>query len=160
MRIISDKTASLFSACTEIGASSATEDQGWKKAMKDFGEYVGLAFQIRDDMLDYLGRRSIIGKPTGIDMKEKKLTLPLIYALQKGEPSDAKRALRIIRNGAKRKDIEWVMGYVETVGGIDYALQRAIHFGAKARAELQVFPDSESRQALERFVEFATQRSR
>jgi len=160
VRIISDKTASLFSACTEIGAASATEDPALQKAMKDFGENVGLAFQIRDDVLDYLGRRSIIGKPTGVDMKEKKLTLPLIYALERGDRADAKRALRIIRNGAKRKDVEWVVAYVAAAGGIDYALRRAMQYASAARGILSEMPPSDAREALGLFVGFVTDRTR
>ncbi|MEK7748472.1 MAG: polyprenyl synthetase family protein, partial [Bacteroidota bacterium] len=107
LRIIGDKTASLFSTCTDIGAASVTEDADRRNLMKEFGENVGMAFQIRDDLLDYEGRKSILGKPTGLDMKEKKLTLPLIHALQSGVRKDAKQALRIIKNGAKQKEIDW-----------------------------------------------------
>jgi octaprenyl-diphosphate synthase len=82
IKIISDKTGSLFSACTDIGAASTTQNQDKRNFLKTYGENVGLAFQIRDDLLDYLGRKSILGKSTGSDIKEKKLTLPLIYALQ------------------------------------------------------------------------------
>ena len=89
LKIISDKTASLFSACTDIGAASATDDPVLLQHMQEFGENVGLAFQIRDDLLDYLGRKSLLGKPTGEDIKEKKLTLPLIYALNASDKRSA-----------------------------------------------------------------------
>ncbi|MCX6133444.1 MAG: polyprenyl synthetase family protein [Ignavibacteriales bacterium] len=158
LRIISDKTASLLSTCTEIGAASATEDTNRRQQMRDFGEHVGIAFQIRDDLLDYLGRRSIIGKPTGIDLKEKKLTLPLIYALHKGAPSDAKQALKIVKNGAKQKEIAWVVDFVKRMGGIDYAVERAMHYSDLARTDLATLPASESKEALLEFVDFVMER--
>jgi len=158
LKIISDKTASLLSTCTEIGAASATPDAARREQLRDFGEHVGIAFQIRDDLLDYLGRRSIIGKPTGIDLKEKKLTLPLIYALHKGPKSDAKQALKIIKNGAKQKDIAWVVDFVKSMGGIDYAVERALHYSALARKDLASLHESESKEALLEFVDFVMER--
>lgn len=158
LRIISDKTASLLSTCTEIGAASTTQDTDRREKMRDFGEHVGMAFQIRDDLLDYLGRRSVIGKPTGIDLKEKKLTLPLIYALHKGPKSDAKQALKIIKNGPKQKDIAWVVDFVKSMGGIDYAVSRALHYSDLARTDLAAIPESESKNALLEFVDFVMER--
>jgi octaprenyl-diphosphate synthase len=159
LRIISDKTASLLSTCTEIGAASTTQDPERRRQMRDFGEHVGMTFQIRDDLLDYLGHRSVIGKPTGIDLKEKKLTLPLIYALHRGPRSDAKQALRIIKNGPKQKDVQWVVDFVKNVGGIEYAFERARHYSDLARADLTSLPESESRTALLEFVDFVLERA-
>jgi octaprenyl-diphosphate synthase len=158
LKIIADKTASLLSTCTEIGAASTTQDSERRRQMRDFGEHVGIAFQIRDDLLDYLGRRSVIGKPTGIDLKEKKLTLPLIHALTHGSRSDAKQAIRIVKNGAKQKDIHWVMDFVKSAGGIDYAIARARNFSDLARNDLSLLPDSPSKHALLEFVDFVTER--
>ncbi|MDP2884104.1 MAG: polyprenyl synthetase family protein [Ignavibacteria bacterium] len=159
LKIISDKTASLLSTCTEIGAASTTQDAGRRQQMRDFGEHVGMAFQIRDDLLDYLGRRSIIGKPTGTDLREKKLTLPLIHALGKGPRSDAKQAIRIIKNGAKQKDVQWVVDFVRSMGGIDYSVERAMQFSNLARADLTTIPDSDSKEALLEFVDFVMARN-
>ncbi len=158
IRIISDKTASLLSTCTEIGAASTTEDPKRRGQMRDFGEHVGISFQIRDDLLDYFGRRSVIGKPTGIDLKEKKLTLPLIYALHQGARNDAKQALRIIKNGAKQKDVQWVVDFVKNAGGIDYAVERARHYSDLARNDLASLPESDSKEALLEFVDFVMER--
>ncbi|MEX1276039.1 MAG: polyprenyl synthetase family protein [Bacteroidota bacterium] len=157
--IISDKTASLLATCTEIGAASATDDPEQRRLMKDFGENVGMAFQIRDDLLDYQGRKSIIGKPTGIDMKEKKLTLPLIYSLHQGNRKDAKHALKLIKNGARQKDIEWVVEFVEKTGGIEYARSKAEEYSERARTALAPFPDSEAKEALLEFIEFVMERT-
>ena len=158
LRIIGDKTASLLATCTDIGCASATGDQEIRTAMRNFGENVGVAFQIRDDLLDYLGKRSIIGKPTGIDLKEKKLTLPLIHALQHAGRKEARQALQIIRNGAKQKDVEWIMNFVRDLGGIEYAIAKAQSYATLAKENLTLLPDSEARSALLRFVDFVTLR--
>jgi octaprenyl-diphosphate synthase len=159
IKIISDKTASLFSACTDIGAASTTQDQDKRNLLKAYGENVGLAFQIRDDLLDYLGRKSILGKSPGSDIKEKKLTLPLIYALQNSNRHDAAHALRFIKKGAKRKDIAWVLDFVRTNGGIEYSSQKAEEFAARARTSLDSFPETAVKQSLLQFVSFVMERN-
>jgi octaprenyl-diphosphate synthase len=158
LRIIADKTASLLSTCTEIGAASTTDSSQRREQLRNFGEHVGIAFQIRDDLLDYFGRKSVIGKPTGIDLKEKKLTLPLIHALSKATRGEAKEALRIIRNGAKQKDIRWVIDLVNRMGGIDYAVERAQHYSDLARTDLASLPESDAKKALLEFVDFVMER--
>ncbi len=159
LKIISDKTASLFSACTDIGAASATDDPVLLQHMQEFGENVGLAFQIRDDLLDYLGRKSLLGKPTGEDIKEKKLTLPLIYALNASDKRSALHALRLIKHGASKKEIEWILNFVVEAGGVEYSLQRAEKFAATARQHLAGFSDSPAKASLLQFVDFIIQRN-
>ena len=159
LKIISDKTASLFSTCTGIGAASTTEDTEKRKALQDYGEHVGMAFQIQDDLLDYLGHKSVIGKPTGIDIKDKKLTLPLIYALSQAPSKESKQALKIIRNGAKQKEIQWVLEFVKANAGIDYALRKAAEYGRHATASLAGFEDSPAKNALLDFVGFVLSRT-
>lgn len=159
LKIIGDKTASLFTTCTEIGAASTTEDEEKRRMMGSYGENVGMAFQIRDDLLDYLGRRSIIGKPTGIDLKEKKLTLPLIYALQNGSRKEAKQVLRFIKSGTQNKDVEWIVDFVNANGGIEYASQKAEQYAAAARANLALFVESPAKDALLQFVDFVMERN-
>jgi octaprenyl-diphosphate synthase len=158
LKIIGDKTASLFSTCTEIGAASTSEDPRRRAQMRDFGEHVGVAFQIRDDLLDYLGRRSVIGKPTGTDLKEKKLTLPLIHALRQGPREDAKRALRAIKKGAKQRDVEWVMAFVKDAGGIEYAKTKAEDYADLARKDLATLPVSPAKESLLQFADFVIDR--
>ena len=157
LRIIGDKTASLFSTCTEIGAASTTQDAERRMQMRSFGDHLGVAFQIRDDLFDYLGRRSVIGKPTGLDLKEKKLTLPLIHALEQGPREDAKRALRAIKKGAK-KDVEWVMDFVRDAGGIEYARLKGEHFAELARMDLASLSESPAKDSLLQFTEFVIER--
>jgi octaprenyl-diphosphate synthase len=159
LQIIADKTASLFSTCTEIGAASTTEDTQKRESMREYGHNVGMAFQIQDDLLDYLSRKSIIGKPTGIDIKEKKLTLPLIYALQNAPSRDSRQALKLIKKGAKHKELQWVLDFVRQNGGIDYSVKKASEFGRRATEHLSIFSDSPAKEALTGFVEFVLRRT-
>lgn len=160
LQIISDKTASLFATCTEIGAASATGSSAVHEALRSYGEHLGLAFQIRDDLLDYLGKKSIIGKPTGIDIKEKKLTLPLIHALRNGSQKDSRQALRYIKNGAKEKEIEWVLQFVSAEGGIEYASKQAWEFATLAQKDIASLPPSASKESLLGFIRFVTEREK
>lgn len=160
LTIISNKTASLLSTCSEIGAASTTDDPALRKAMKDYGENVGMAFQIRDDILDFTSRKSILGKPSGGDIKEKKITLPLIHALKEAPKADAKRVLKMIKAGASDKDVERIVEFVRTNGGIAYAERRAQEYGNAARACLSALPESEARQSLEHFIDFVMEREK
>src|SRR5512143_2744738 len=147
LAIIGDKTASLLSTCCEIGATSATSDPDHQRRLRDYGELVGLAFQIRDDILDFTGRRSITGKPTGLDLSEKKLTLPLIHALREAPRAEAREILATIRNGGKKMKVDRVLEFVRSYQGIDYACGRAREFSARAVDLLTPFPDSPSKSA-------------
>jgi octaprenyl-diphosphate synthase len=160
LTIISNKTASLLSTCSEIGAASATDDPDRRKLMKDFGENVGMAFQIRDDILDFTSRKSILGKPIGGDMKEKKITLPLIYALEHSSKQEARKVLKMIKAGATGKDIEYAVDFVRQNGGIQYAEERAVSFGNAARERLMPLPDTDAKKSLELFIDFVMERDK
>ena len=160
LQIISDKTASLLSTCAEIGAASATTDPEHRRLMKEFGENVGMAFQIRDDLFDYVGRKSIIGKPIGGDMKEKKITLPLIHSFLQAPKKESRRILKTIRNGAKGKDVDEVVAFAQRYGGIDYAVAKAEEYSEKARACLKPFDESPAKNALLMFVDFVMERTK
>ncbi len=160
LKIISDKTASLLSTCTQIGAASVTADEGIIGCMRVFGENLGMVFQIRDDLLDYVGRKSITGKPTGLDMKEKKLTLPLIYAFTQAPRGESKSILRTIKNGAKKKELQHVVEFVHNFGGIDYAAKKAEHYSAMALQALEPLPHTLSKEALRMFVDFVMERTK
>lgn len=157
-RVISDKTASLLETCCQIGAMSASPDPAYHEAMRKFGESIGLAFQIRDDILDYEGTSSIIGKPVGGDIREKKITLPLIYSLNQVSNSEAAAIRKIIKNGEKKDRIKEVIEFVRLNKGIDYALDTAHKYSEAAKECLKAFPDSPSRIALEALVEFVIDR--
>jgi octaprenyl-diphosphate synthase len=158
-RIISDKTASLLSTCCEVGARAASDSTEKITAMKLFGEYLGIAFQIRDDILDYVGTKSLIGKPLGGDIKEKKITLPLIYALKQTSKDEAKKIIQIIRKGADKKGVEIVIQFVNNHNGIAYAEKVADDYTAKAIEQLKIFEQSRSRDSLELLVDFVVTRN-
>lgn len=160
LEIIGDKTASLISTCCEIGAASASDDPEKARLLREYGENVGLAFQIRDDMLDFTGRKSITGKPTGLDLSEKKLTLPLIHAFTKASRKEKSEILSMIRNGGEKMKVKRVVEFVSAHGGLEYAAERARHFAASATKRLTMFPDSPSKRSLESFARFVVSREK
>jgi len=156
-RIISDKTASLISACTSAGAISATSDLDSIGRMKAFGENLGLSFQIRDDLFDF--GVADVGKPLGIDIKEKKMTLPLIAALRNAETGERRRILAIIRKRHQsRDDLRHVSRFVEEKGGIAYARKLMHHHAATAQAEVAHFPPCDARDSLLALVDYTVNR--
>jgi len=157
-KVISDKTASLLETCCHIGALSGTDNQEYHEAMRLFGLNMGMAFQIRDDILDYEGSTTVIGKPVGGDIKEKKITLPLIYSLDQVSNGQASAIRKIIRNGNKKENVKQVIEFVREHKGIDYAIETAIGYSDKAREALKVLPDSQTRLALESLVDFVIER--
>jgi octaprenyl-diphosphate synthase len=157
-RIISDKTASLLETCCQIGAMSGSDNQDYHKALKEFGEAIGIAFQIRDDILDYEGSSIITGKPVGGDIKEKKITLPLIYSLNKAGNQEAERIKKLIKKGGKKEDIREVIEFTRRSGGIEYASEVATSYSNRAKEILQQLPPSESRESLETLVDFIVDR--
>jgi octaprenyl-diphosphate synthase len=157
-RIISDKTASLFSTCTTIGAMSITNDQNVIDDFKQFGELLGIAFQIKDDILDFEGTSSIMGKPTGNDLRDKKLTLPIIYALKQAEKNEVKNIKSLIKGKLTNKDIDSILHFVEKYDGLSYARRKAREFADQAIQIIEKYPDSESRQALIDLVNFILDR--
>jgi octaprenyl-diphosphate synthase len=157
--IIRKKTATLIASCTACGAKSVSAsdeivDQMWK-----FGEYTGMAFQIKDDLLDYHDR-SIIGKPTGNDIKEKKLTLPLIHVLSNNNKSENKRILAIINNKKiNSKSIKEVIEFVKKNGGIEYSENKMIEYRDKALNIIDSYPDTQIKQSLVDLLNFTTTRN-
>lgn len=159
-RIISDKTASLLSTCCEIGAKSTTNDENQIEAMREFGENLGKAFQIIDDILDYVGTSNIIGKPLGADIKEKKITLPLIHALKQAPKGESSNIIKLIKNGKNKNNIKEVLEFVNKYDGIDYSYKVANSYVAKAKESISIFNNSESKMALESLLDFVIQRKK
>jgi octaprenyl-diphosphate synthase len=157
-KVISDKTASLIETCCSIGASSATENIEHIEALKNFGHSLGMSFQIRDDILDYEGSTRIIGKPVGGDIKEKKITLPLIYSLNKVSKGEAARIRKIIKNGNDKTKVNEIMQFVNDNDGIEYALSVSKNYTLKAHKTLELFPDSQAKQSLKALVDFVAER--
>lgn len=156
--IITKKTASLIASCCACGAASVTSDESVIEKMREFGEAVGIAFQIKDDLFDY-GDGSSIGKPTGIDIKEKKMTLPLIYALNTASFLEKRRIIGIVKNNNNDPaKVASVIEFVIASGGIEYAEKRMNEYKDKALALLAAFPDCPSRTSLNALVKYTTER--
>ncbi len=159
-KIITSKTAALISACTACGARSATDDPEAIQLMKDFGENIGIAFQIRDDLLDY-ERTGLTGKIAGNDIKEKKITLPLIYALEQSTSSMKRHILGIFKNKKKTKaEIDEVIRFVQDNGGMEYAGMKMNQYRDKALAILDSYPETDVRESLKEFVTYTTSRKK
>jgi octaprenyl-diphosphate synthase len=155
--IIKNKTASLLSSACAVGAYSTTGDEAITARMKDFGEKVGIAFQIKDDLFDYGSAN--VGKPTGNDIKEKKITLPLIYTLNKTDKATKKELIYILKNKNKDKEkVEFVLKTVVKEGGIRYAEEKMFSYRDEALGILNSFPASRERKALEELVRYTTDR--
>jgi len=156
--IIRKKTASLIASCCACGAASVTTDQSVIEKMQSFGEAVGIAFQIKDDLFDY-GDGSNIGKPTGIDIKEKKMTLPLIYALNNASFLEKRRIINIVKNNNNNpKKVAEVIDFVIKSGGIQYAETKMNEYKNKAIELISSFPDSPSKNSLIGLVKYTTER--
>ena len=157
--IVKQKTASLIASCCAVGASSSNSDEKTIAHMKLFGEKVGMAFQIKDDLFDYGAKE--IGKPLGIDIKEKKMTLPLIFALQKASWLEKRRIVNIIRNKSHRpRKVNEVIEFVKQSGGIEYAVEIMQRFYKEALDLLSDFPDSQYKTSLEQLVTFTIEREK
>ncbi|WP_298731914.1 polyprenyl synthetase family protein [uncultured Chitinophaga sp.] len=156
--IIRRKTASLLAAACAAGAWSTTGLDDATEKMRLFGEKVGIAFQIKDDLFDYGADK--IGKPTGIDIREKKLTLPLIYTLQHADPETRRRIIYIVKNHNTDKDkVAEVIGLVKSSGGIDYTRDKMFQYRDEALEVLNSFPENDIRNGLEQLVRFTTDRT-
>jgi octaprenyl-diphosphate synthase len=155
--IIKSKTASLLASSCAAGAYAASQDLQTAEKMRQFGQWVGIAFQIKDDLFDY-GNEDV-GKPTGNDIREKKLTLPLIYTLNNCSASKKKELIYIIKNENRRKEkVNEVIEVVKQSGGIAYSQQKMEEYRDKALQLLHQFEDNEVRQTLEELVRYTTDR--
>ena len=157
--IIRQKTASLIAAACAVGASSTTKDEEIVEKMRLFGEKIGIAFQIKDDLFDF--GTDDVGKPLGIDIKEKKMTLPLIYALNNASKADRSRIINNVKryNEVPEKVAE-VIDFVRESGGLKYAEEVMMKYRQEAFDILRGFPESEVRTSLEQLVYFVTERKK
>jgi octaprenyl-diphosphate synthase len=157
--IIWQKTASLIASCCKIGAASVGCDKAMVDQMGKFGQNIGMAFQIKDDLFDYGDAE--IGKPLGIDIKEKKLTLPLIYALNNASRSDRKRVLRTVRKESDDpKKVTEVIDFVKNSGGLDYAKSVMEKYYNSAIEILEDLPDTEYKKSLTELVQYTIDRTK
>ena len=157
--IIRQNTATLIAACCAMGACSVQPEQPELiEKMRLFGEYIGMAFQIKDDLLDYFSK-NIVGKPVGIDIKEQKMTLPLIYSLKTANEKDRKYYFNIIKNHNKNpKRVKELIDFVKKSGGLDYAEKIMENYQQKALDILLEFPDNEAKKSLQLMLEYGIKR--
>ena len=157
--VIRQKTASLIASCCACGAASAGADDETVEKMRLFGEKIGIAFQIKDDMFDF--GTDDVGKPLGIDIKEKKVTLPLIYSLNNTSSTERKRIISLVKNhNDDPKKIEQIIRFVNETGGLQYAETQMKIYQEEAFKILNTFPPSASRESLEQLVRFTTERNK
>ncbi len=157
--IIRQKTASLIASCCAAGAQSVKADSVTIEKMRMFGELTGIAFQLKDDLFDY--GSGDIGKPTGIDIKEQKMTLPLIYALSKASFMVKRKLINIVKNNNNDPDkVKYVIDYVLTSGGIEYTHQIMLDYRQRALDILHQFDDSEAKKSLQQLVMYTTERTK
>jgi len=159
-KIISGKTASLFTTCVDIGVFSTTKKKSFHNALHNYGTAVGMAFQIKDDILDYTSRTNILGKPIGGDLREKKITLPLIYALKNVSKNESSKIVSMIRKGVTTSDVLEITNFVTQNGGIDYAIEKATEFSNTAIKSIVVLPNTPSKASLLNFANFVISRNK
>jgi octaprenyl-diphosphate synthase len=155
--IIRQKTASLIASCTEVGAASASSDPEHIEKMRQIGEAIGMAFQIKDDLLDY--GQGDIGKPKGIDLKEKKMTLPLIHSLNQASWAERRKLINIVRNhNTDPAKVKYLLDFVHAHNGITYSQQTMDRYTQEAMTLLRTLPDSPTRQSFEDLVYYTIER--
>ncbi len=158
--VIRKKTAVLIASCAAIGAKSVHVDDNTLEMMRLFGEKVGMAFQIKDDLFDY-EKTNLIGKPVGNDIQEKKMTLPLIYTLEQVSKSEKRRLLNIVKNHNKdTKKVNELMQIVANNGGLEYTAKKMLEFKGEALQILSQFPDNEAKESLRLLVEYTVERNK
>ena len=157
-KMVSDKTASLFSAACKLGAMTVTENNDKCEALAKFGEKFGLVFQIKDDLLDITGNVEGLGKPAGFDLKKNILTLPLIHLFEKLDSSDSKKVKRQLRNHVKKTELKEIRMLIENHGGIQFAEKQIDRLSKEAQNELDIFPDSIYKDALLAALKFNSHR--
>lgn len=156
--IIRQKTASLIASACASGASTSTKDQETIARVKTMGEKIGIAFQIKDDLFDY--EEAEIGKPRGIDIKERKMTLPLIYTLNKVSSAEKRKIIYVIKNeNTNAEKVRWVIDVVRSNGGLDYARSRMMDYKTEAENILATFPDGDARRAIYDMIQFTINRT-
>jgi octaprenyl-diphosphate synthase len=155
--IIRQKTATLLAACCALGAQSVDAPKEKVENMHRFGELLGMAFQIKDDLFDYGERK--IGKPIGIDIKEKKMTLPLIYTLNTVSQKEKRAIINTVKNNNKdKKKVNDLIALVKAKGGLDFAIKKMEEYKSQAKHLLSDFPKNEYRDALELMLNYVTER--
>ena len=159
-QIIGDKTAALISASMQLGAISVSASQEQEEKLKLFGEKIGLAFQIQDDLLDIEGEEKVFGKKRGTDIKNGKITLPLIYALKQVGNSQRGSIIKKVKKNPSKSDIKTIIHFIKDNGGVQYASEKAAHLAKEACAELSDFDNSDYKTSLLNVTDYMINRSK
>jgi len=159
-QLISDKTAALIAACCELGSITVSNNSEDRKNLRTYGENLGIAFQIKDDLLDYEGSQSVLGKPVGADLKEKKITLPLIMSFKNAPAKDKKTIIKLLKKGVDRGDIKKIVSFCEEYGGLNSAQDAALHFAQKAKDSIIGYSDGPYLRSAKLFVDYVISRKR
>lgn len=160
MRIIADKTAALISSCCALGAMTISENETYIKSLQDYGENLGIAFQIKDDLLDYQGDQIFIGKAVGADLKQKKITLPLILAFQNAPKKEKKFILQLIKKGVTDQDIETIFQFCQKYRGLQLAQDHVLKFANDAKKQIQPFQTGQAKENALKFVDYIIHRKK
>jgi octaprenyl-diphosphate synthase len=161
MELIDRKTASLFAACSRLGALAASADEATETRLNEFGWSLGIAFQMMDDILDFTAREKTLGKPVGNDLREGKVTLPLIYALAEATPAERAQVETILADCSyDRVPLPAVLAMIEKYGGFQRARERAAAYVVRARVLIREFPDSPAQRALTAVTDMVVDRDR
>jgi len=159
-RLVADKTASLISACCELGALTTNAEPKQRRALRDFGEYLGIAFQIKDDLLDFESTSGIIGKPAMADLEDKKITLPMLYALQDAPEKDRKKILKLIRKGLDKNGSRTILEFLREHKGLEKARTKAEEMRDKAIKAIVILPPTTARESLEELAHYVIDRKK
>lgn len=152
-KVISDKTASLLKSCCKMGALSATSNEEHVERLGVFGENLGIAFQLQDDYLDYAGRKKLLGKSVGNDLKEKKFTLPLIISLKNAPKKKSSEIMKLIKSDSKKK-FDIVHDFVYEFGGMEYTQNKIKEYSQIAKESIGIFKESDTKKSLLKLVDF------
>lgn len=158
-KMISNKTGALIGAACELGAITTSNKKEDRRNLRSFGESIGTAFQIRDDLLDYYGSQKLIGKPTGNDFKDKKITLPLIHSFQHAPKAEISLIKKKIKKGVKKKEIKEIIDFAERYNGIKYAQKKLDHYAIRAKKSISGYPAGEIKTSMLSFVDYIILRS-
>jgi len=158
--MIEDKTASLLATGCKLGAMTTSNDKDAWDALYEYGRNFGIAFQIKDDLFDFEGRASAVGKPIGLDVKHNMVTLPLIHALQQCNKDEQRAFKRMIKRGSDKEIQNNVLEFINRYGGLEYTKEKLQEYSDKAKATLERFPESPVKHSMIQFIDFNIQREK
>jgi octaprenyl-diphosphate synthase len=159
-KMISDKTAALISACCSLGAMTLSDHVADNENLRQYGENIGIAFQIKDDLLDYQGNQIILGKPVGADLREKKITLPLILSFKKAPASEKKLVIQLIKKGVTESDVKRIYDFTKTYNGLNSAHEYVQKYAERAKQNLSSFDNGQAKENALNFIEYIVNRKK